>query len=162
MNEHRLKVNQTGMIVLGSWAVGNIAVGLAGSLKSNGEAKYFHQMNLMWNVVNAGIAGFGLYSALNSSADLPLLESLGEHEKIKRILLFNAGLDVGYMAAGFYLRERSLRADNPERLRGFGNSLVLQGAFLFAFDLAMFFTHNSMSADFYGFELQPMGMVYRF
>jgi hypothetical protein len=162
LNQHRLDINRTGMIILGSWAVGNMAMGAAGYYNSTGEAKYFHQMNLMWNVVNAGIAGFGLHSALNGPADLGFTESIREHESIRRILLFNAGLDVGYMATGLYLRERSFRSDNPERFRGFGNSLLLQGAFLFTFDLIMFSVHGNMSDSLYNLEISPMGLIYRF
>jgi hypothetical protein len=93
---------------------------------------------------------------------LNFAESIREHESIRRILLFNAGLDVGYMATGLYLRERANRAENSERLRGYGNSLLLQGAFLFTFDLIMFAVHGSMSDSFYNFELSPMGLIYRF
>ena len=162
LNQKRLDINRTGMIILGSWAIGNIAVGAAGYARSSGEAQYFHQMNIMWNVVNAGIAGFGLYTAINGNTDLNLMTSIREHESIRRILLFNAGLDVGYMATGLFLRERAHRANNPERLRGYGNSLLLQGAFLFTFDLILFMTHGSMSDSIYNLEMSPMGLIYRF
>jgi len=52
----------------------------------------------------------------------------------------NTGLDVGYMLGGLYLIERSKNAEKkPERLKGFGKSIILQGAFLFAFDLTAYF-----------------------
>lgn len=57
--------------------------------------------------------------------------------------MFNAGLDVGYVLGGLYLTERAKSAaKNPERLRGFGQSIVLQGGFLFVFDLAMYLIVN--------------------
>ena len=51
--------------------------------------------------------------------------------------LFNAGLDVGYMATGAYLWERGIRKDS-RGLKGYGQSLILQGGFLFTFDLIMY------------------------
>ncbi|MCX7610892.1 MAG: hypothetical protein N2043_04795, partial [Ignavibacterium sp.] len=62
----RQDINENAMLVLGSWAVGNILIGTYGNFKSKNEAKYFHQFNAMWNVVNLGIAAFGYYSAVNS------------------------------------------------------------------------------------------------
>lgn len=64
---------------------------------------------------------------------------------MQKILLFNAGLDVGYMLGGVYLLERGKReVKNAERLRGFGRSILLQGAFLFVFDLSL---HTVLSSD---------------
>jgi hypothetical protein len=43
------------------------------------------------------------------------------------------------MATGLYLMERSKRATrNQDLLKGYGSSLILQGGFLFAFDIIMF------------------------
>ena len=46
------------------------------------------------------------------------------------------GLDVCYMLAGAILKNRAGRmcSDNQARNIGFGNSLILQGGFLFVFD----------------------------
>jgi hypothetical protein len=54
------------MYVLGGWAVVNNSSGAIGWANSNSSAKYLHQMNLFWNTVNPGIAGFVLYNNLNS------------------------------------------------------------------------------------------------
>lgn len=61
---------------------------------------------------------------------------------IEKILLFNAGLDLAYVAGGFYLKERGLRTDNS-KLIGFGKSVILQGAFLLAFDGVMYGFHQT-------------------
>lgn len=140
INTNRLQLNKTGMWVLGSWAVGNMAT--SGILRSQttGETRYFHEMNVFWNVVNLGLAGSGLYAAYQSDpASFNTVQTLAEQQKIEKLLLFNAGLDVSYIMTGFYLRERSLRATNkPERLKGYGNSLLLQGGFLLLFDLGLY------------------------
>jgi hypothetical protein len=57
--------------------------------------------------------------------------------------LLNAGLDVAYIATGFYLKERSKNSSSSERLRGYGNSLLLQGGFLLMFDVALYFIHQN-------------------
>lgn len=139
-NHHRNQINKYAMITLGSWAVGNMAVN--GTLYRSGEKdrKYFYQMNIAWNAVNLAIAGFGLYGALNPDTSLALFESIQQQANIEKILLFNAGLDVGYIMTGFYLKERAKNSlKHHDRFQGYGNSLVLQGGFLFLFDLTVYF-----------------------
>jgi len=139
-NHNRNQINKYAMITLGSWAVGNMAVN--GTLYRSGEKdrKYFYQMNVAWNAVNLAIAGFGLYGALNPDTTLTLFESIQQQASIEKILLFNSGLDVGYIMTGFYLKEKAKNSlKHYDRLKGYGNSLVLQGGFLFLFDVAVYF-----------------------
>jgi len=138
------KINSSAMLVLGSWAVGNILVGTYGNFKANGEAKYFHQFNAMWNVVNLGIAAFGYFNAVNSDpSSMTNLEIIKDFNSLQNFLLLNAGLDVAYIATGLYLKERSKNSSSAERLRGYGNSLLLQGGFLLLFDVSLFFIHQN-------------------
>jgi hypothetical protein len=133
------QINTTGMYILGGWAVSNIAGGAIGWANSTGSAKYFHQMNVFWNTVNLGIAGFALYNNLN--ADISLLsadEMLSKHIKTENLYLINAGLDVVYIGTGFLLKHFSTKNLNKQDLlKGYGNSVILQGGFLMAFDLIM-------------------------
>lgn len=146
-HQNRMNVNETAMLVLGSWAAGNILVGTYGNFKASGEAKYFQQFNAMWNVVNLGIAAFGYLNAVNyEPSSMTKLEILNEYGSLQSFLLLNAGLDVAYIATGFYLKERSKNSSSSERLRGYGNSLLLQGGFLLAFDVALYFIHQSNAA----------------
>ena len=135
-----LGITRTGMYVLGGWAVANMAAGAYGWATATGNAKYFGQMNLFWNVINLSIAGIGLYSNQNTGiGDLTTTEMISKMIKTENILLINAGLDVAYMGAGFLLRHYSARSVNRhEMLKGYGNSVILQGAFLFVFDLALY------------------------
>lgn len=133
-------INNTGMIVLGSWAVANMATGIYGWSNYSGEKMYFHQMNFFWNIVNASIAGFALYgnytTDINNLTQQELLDKLINTE---RILLINAGLDVGYIGTGFLLRHLAATNEKrPDLLKGYGNSLILQGGFLLIFDLALY------------------------
>lgn len=167
-NQKRKNINQAGMIILGSWAVGNIVLNPILARNAQGSDKYFHQMNVMWNMVNLAIAGFGFYSAFKESPELfSALQTIEEHRKIKKILLINAGLDVGYMLGGLYMMHRSKTATNrPERLKGFGQAVVLQGAFLFVFDLILYSVHaahgNSMPQIFEQVSISPMGINFHF
>lgn len=137
------------MIVLGSWAVANIGAGLSLRGSSEGSMRSFHEMNVYWNLVNLGLAGAGLFSAMNGDIEgMSLAESMGEQQKMEKILLFNAGLDVGYMLGGLYMMERSKR-DGSQRLKGFGRSVVMQGAFLFVFDLGFFLVQNQQGKPIY-------------
>ena len=133
----RLAHQRNAMFVLGGWAVGNIGLGLA-LRDAETTAGRFHEMNAIWNVVNLGIAGAGLLTL--GGPESSALAGWGENLKFEKLLLFNAGLDVGYVLAGLYLTERARRPDaDASRLRGYGRSVMLQGAFLFVFDLANYF-----------------------
>ena len=145
INQDRISMNSNGMLVLGGWAVTNIAIGSIGMTQTSGNTKYFHQMNAAWNTVNLAIAGFGYYGLRGQSADIGLSETITEFHNFEKILLFNAGLDVGYMAMGAYLWERGIRTDS-ERLRGYGQSMILQGAFLFVFDGILYFMSRAESS----------------
>jgi len=169
-NRNRLQKQKTGMLILGGWAVGNIASGIILSGQREGSDKYFHAMNAGWNAVNLIIAGFGYYGAFKGDpASFDLYQTVQEQHKFQKILLFNAGLDIGYMAGGLYLIERSKNTSkNPERLKGFGQSIILQGGFLFAFDLVNFFVHSGHNEELkqwlssVRFDGQSIGLTWQF
>lgn len=152
------KIQNTGMYVLGSWALLNMASGAYGWAKLDGEQKYFYQMNFLWNTVNAGIAGYALYN--NFHTEILAMEPktiLLDHQKMERILLINVGLDITYMAAGYFFAKRSEKATKQSQLlKGYGNSIVLQGAFLFGFDLVLWCIMRSERLQF----LQNLSLSY--
>ena len=134
-NLERVSIQQTGMQTLGLWALSNIAIGTFASLSTKGESQAFWQMNAGWNIINAGIAGMGYFS---QSIPNSLLGTIQEQHSIETILAVNAGLDIAYIVSGFYLKEKAKASNNPERLNGFGNAIILQGAFLFFFDAILY------------------------
>lgn len=135
-----INTNISGMFVLGSWAAANIASGAIGWSKLDGEKKHFHQMNAMWNIVNIGIAGFALYQNYSLLNNIPAGQDYVQHyNQTNKLYLINAGLDIGYMATGFFLnRVSSNKPGRTDLLSGFGKSIMLQGAFLFVFDVIMY------------------------
>lgn len=164
-NKDRLGRERTAMLVLGTWAVSNIAVGSVMTGKTSGENRSFHQMNAGWNAINLAIAGYGYYiAAKTDAASLDLVTSMKDNHNLQKLLLLNAGLDVGYLLGGAYLMEKAKNTENrPERLKGFGRSIVLQGAFLLAFDVSTYWIMASKNN-----QLEPLigpdglGMVFRF
>ena len=115
-----------GMWVLQGWGLGNMATGIPIAITSKDpQTVAFFQMNAGWNVVNVGLASASLIR--NKPVDT---------KKIKRIFFVNAGLDVGYVIAGILLSRKGDIDNEPQRI-GYGNSIVLQGAFLLLFDAFM-------------------------
>jgi len=141
-NQEKIDINKKGMLILGGWAVGNIALGAIASSRTSGDTKYFHQMNMYWNVVNIGLAGISYYTALRTNTQISFLETMHEQHKLEKIFLVNAALDVAYMAGGAYMIERGKNRLNGDRLKGFGKSIIMQGAFLLVFDVAMYGIHQ--------------------
>lgn len=137
-NVERLQTQRIGMGALGVWAVGNLTVGTIAALRSNDEREaWFHLGNALWNTVNLGLAVAGLatqWSADPNSFDAK--QSLRESSSSATIYGVNAGIDVGYLATGAFLWQRGL-AHHDARMVGVGQALILQGAFLFIFDVVM-------------------------
>lgn len=134
-------INRTGMLVLGGWAIANIVSGTTLAFTTQGETKYFNQFNALWNTVNLGLALNGL---LNTGSDsLSLYNSVTGHQTLQNIFVLNAGLDLAYIATGFFLKEKAKNSEKKEILTGYGNSLLVQGAFLLVFDAAMYFIHQN-------------------
>jgi hypothetical protein len=135
-----LKIQNTGMYILGSWAVANIAAGGYGWAQHSGERARFDQMNLFWNVVNLSIAGVALYNNYNTEISLMARdEIIDNHTRIEKILLINTVLNVGYIGTGLVMRHYSTKYhERRDLLRGYGSSIILQGSFLFVFDLMLY------------------------
>jgi hypothetical protein len=130
--QHQRKVG----LVLGSYAMANIAVGAIAAGRERNEAHYFHRMNVYWNLVNLGFAGIGLLNSKANPDTETLSQAVRRHETMKQFLLLNTGLDVAYVVGGAYLIERGRnQTDDRDRLTGYGKSIIVQGGFLLAFDL---------------------------
>lgn len=140
LDTRRIEVTTTGMYILGVWAVGNLAINPILASRSSGAERHFYQMNTMWNVVNIGLAGASLWqSARGGSVSPTWLAAFNEQHSIEKIFLVNTALDVAYMAGGLYMIERGKNSlTNGPRLTGFGRGVLLQGGFLFVFDLGMY------------------------
>lgn len=141
------EIQQGGMLALGGWAVANI-VGNSALLVASDEYDDFAIMNLGWAGINLGLATVG-YRGASMDAE-PSLRSLARRQRrLEHAFLFNTGLDVGYVFAGLWLTELANRSARPEQLAGFGSALIVQGSFLFAFDLVMYLVQGLRSRALY-------------
>lgn len=157
------------MLTLGSWAAANmIGSGAAWATLPEGEARYFHQMNVMWNTVNLGLAIPGYIKARKASAELSFAETWSEQSQTEKVFLFNGALDIAYMTSGLLLREMAQNdLSRAQMLNGFGNGLLLQGGFLFVFDITAYIIHKrhankKLSTLFEKIELSQSGMGLRY
>jgi len=139
------RINENLMLGLGSYAVTNFVVAGIGYATSQDEAtKHFHEMNVMWNTVNFGLAVPGYLKAKRGGKALTLEEMIKEQKKTETIFLVNDMLDLGYIATGIWMRNEAVnQGDRADMFKGYGNSLILQGSFLLAFDAYAYYLHRN-------------------
>jgi hypothetical protein len=153
-NKERLQTDRRLMLTLGSWSLSNIVgSGIAWASSNDAQSTYFHQMNVAWNVVNLGLAIPGYIKAKRSNPDLGWVPTLREQQRTEKVFLFNTALDLTYMSAGILLRsEANSKVEKQDQFMGFGNSLLVQGGFLFLFDLTAYIIHSRHHKT----DLQPI------
>ncbi|MEI4270225.1 hypothetical protein TEK04_00675 [Klenkia sp. LSe6-5] len=108
--------------VLGAWAAGSVIVGAA--LPTSPRLRGFGRQTAAWGAVDGAIAAVGTRNRRRRGPTDPA--------RLRRVLVVNAVLDVGYVAAGLVL----LRGTpwTTDRWRGDGAAVVVQGTFLLALD----------------------------
>jgi len=145
--QRRARTEQTGMKILAGWSVANMAVSGLAIGNVEGSTRYFHEMNLYWNAVNLGIAGLGFINVAKSrkrTTPPTLSEALEAQHTVEKVLLFNTGLDLAYVASGFWLLEKSKNdIGQQDRFKGFGQAVAVQGGFLLVFDLTNYLIHRT-------------------
>ena len=140
-NLHRISITRTGMKVLGSWGIVNIAGGAVTYFTTTqDEWKYFSEMNVLWGTVNTGIAAVSLAGIRREmEAKMDYRQSYGRYRANKKLYLINAGLDVIYIGAGIGLTAYAQNTNKDQPIySGFGKSIAVQGIFLLLFDNIMF------------------------
>lgn len=144
-NAQRNQIDKKLMIGLGSWAGLNfVGSGIGWAASDQPEMRAFHQMNVMWNTVNLGLAIPGYLKAKKNKTNLTLSESIQAQHKTEKIFLFNGGLDLAYITSGFLFRNMArTNLTRKDQFSGFGNGLILQGSFLLLFDFSAFFIHKN-------------------
>ena len=141
-NKERESISKKGSTALSSYAAANIIYGSIAAGQATGSNKYFHEMNAIWNGITLGITGIGFLTA-KKEGTLSYGESIKKQQHIEKLFLFNAGLDVAYIIGGAYLKERAKTTiKNPLRLKGYSESVMLQGGVLLLFDGVMYAIHN--------------------
>jgi hypothetical protein len=105
--------------VLGAWAIASVVGGAV--LTVSPDRRGFGRQTLVWGLVDGAIALVGSRRRAARGPTDPV--------RLRRVLLLNAGLDVGYLAAGAWLVRDG-------RWRGDGHAVLVQGGFLLLLDSA--------------------------
>jgi hypothetical protein len=158
-NLARINTTSHGMEVLGGWGLINLGTGaylnwgagtktITVTIGDNmvpekvsavsQELQYFGQMNAVWGGVDFLTALLG-YSGTQrlKNKNLSAAEVLKQQKRIEKIFKINMCLDVVYIGAGAYLK---LEGDsrNSVIMKGYGESVLMQGGFLLFFDALMY------------------------
>jgi hypothetical protein len=115
------------------WAILSVLGGLLLQLSGRPFLKGVGAQAFGWGVIDAAIALAGQRSAERKQITATPLVEVQHARSLRRLLWLNAGLDVGYMAGGLWLARAKGRANAVWAGHGWG--IVIQGAFLFVFDL---------------------------
>ena len=151
--KQRVSYSKNAMIGLAGWSVANLVGSGIATNTRNKEMRYFHQMNVMWGGINLAIAGLGYWGAGREKIDNPTLEAVLKHQnKIEKTYLINAGLDVVYIGSGLLMNKTSDNQKNPEKFKGYGNSIMMQGAFLLLYDAVMYAIHRKHGKQLKGMD----------
>jgi len=166
----RINITRNYMTALGAWGLVNVVQGSISTTNTVGPEHYFHQMSAYFNAVNVGIAAAGFLGIKKQLLKTNTLDSeIKAQQKIQKILLINSALDVGYFGIGLLMRNSGIKNQNA-KIQGYGGSIMLQGAFLLAYDLLQFGAHRKngkrLGQKFGIWTLGPtpsgMGLAYRF
>jgi hypothetical protein len=122
------QVRSTLTRALVAWSVASAAVaGLVLVGRPTERATGFARQTLAWGAVDLAIAG------LSARPRDPVVDEQAEATALRRLLLLNGALDLGYVTAGVLLwRAGRVRGRDS---RGDGAGVVVQGAFLFVLDV---------------------------
>lgn len=131
----RNRINRVGMGVLGGWSAANLGLSTALLLTEEGN-RGFHEMNAAWSGVNLLLAGGALLATSRSERPESLADEISAQHRLEKLLLINAGLDVGYVGVGALMTLLGQEQDDS-RLQGWGSAVMLQGGFLLVFDVVL-------------------------
>ena len=138
------RFQQRAFPVLLCWALGSIAAGVVWMKNRDGLVTGFGSQFAGWGAINLILALFGMRGASRNlgrqaQGEISASEHARQARYFERLVLVNAGLDLGYIAAGAWLRAKP--AGQPEKRPGFRNGMgwgiVTQGAFLLVWDLLL-------------------------
>ncbi len=170
----RNRISEKAMLTLGGWAAANIISGFIIAGQTQGEAKYAWRMNAYWNIINGGIAVMGYIGVRKAMAKkYGLSENEVAQGSIEKLYALNMGLDLAYIATGFFLREKGINSNSQksaDQLKGYGTSIAAQGGFLLLMDGILLSMHhrnsvrlnNKLKSLELGAGAGGLGLIYRF
>lgn len=122
--------------ILLAWGAGNTAASVPMVLSRDARVQQFGLQALAWGAIDAGLALVGRRNAYQQAqryerGDIDGMAVTHEAHKLRRILLINAGLDVGYILGGAWVARAF--PNRPGR-QGIGQGILVQGLFLLIYD----------------------------
>lgn len=115
-----------------AWGLASVAAGLLIARSRAPFRRALGWQSAGWGAIDSLIAVFGLWSAARKQKRATPEDAAAQARSLRKLLLLNTALDVGYVAGGGALAAASRpRSAN----RGHGLAIVVQGLFLFVFDL---------------------------
>jgi hypothetical protein len=139
MSEPKLDIWQFQMRLsarLMRWAGFSIGTGTALALTGDRFKQGVGGQFVGWGLIDGLLAFFGAQSAAKQIEELEAHTAERqdkERRNLRTILSVNTGLDVLYVLGGLWLART--KGEDDEFWRGSGWGIVVQGAFLFVFDL---------------------------
>ncbi len=117
------------------WGAFSVGTGLvAGLLITHPFVRGVALHAILWGLIDAGLAGWGFLRASRESQKYPdEYREVEQTLKVRRLLVVNTLLDIGYFIAGSAVTV--IFRDDPFLL-GNGVGVIVQALFLFAFDLS--------------------------
>lgn len=117
------------------WGAFSVSIGLSMFLMDNPFWTGFASQAVVWGGIDALIAIFGIISSRKKQAALlpTTIDAVetAEARNLHRLLLINTILDVLYITGGIWL----VATQAEPLLQGIGWGIIVQGGFLFVFDL---------------------------
>ncbi len=121
--ETKRLIRRLGLALI-AWSLANIGIGIVLLLVPLGVLQGIGLQALLWGIIDALIAGVGIFRNMEQSAD-----------KAARFLRLNVFLDVGYQLVGLLL---IVFLWHNAFILGNGIGIIIQGAFLFVLDLQFY------------------------
>jgi hypothetical protein len=135
------RFQQRSFPILLGWALGSIASGVFWMTSRTGVLSGLGSQFAGWGVVNLILAVLGLRGARRSlqrqaQGDISPAEHARQARNFERLVLVNAGLDLGYIAFGAWLAQKPSRQPEkkPGLRKGVSWGIAAQGAFLLIWD----------------------------
>ena len=147
LDVRRLVMERTTDLILCGWGAVNVLVSAVVLLRKPADrARGFWWMNAGFGVVNLGLGLSVLLPVLAATPGMSALEIFRRMDRLTRLFALSCGLDVAYAATGFALWERGLRKVRS-LLVGMGQSLLIQGSALLAFDVVLLMLHDRLGVE---------------
>jgi hypothetical protein len=146
----RRQIDLGAMTFLGAEGAVNIATGFIAAGNTTGEARRFWSMNAYWGIVNLGIATANyIHLQAITKRKFSFAENMKAQQTSEKTYLLNFGLDITYITAGLLLANKGSIDTDPahrDEEKGYGKSIVLQGAILLFMDGIVFRLHHRNTA----------------